>query len=605
MNETTGRRREVRRWVGLTILAGLLAFWLLLLSRGYGWFGGRLAAGGVAMEAVAVRSGFLLHAPGSIAGVAEVEGPGGRWARVVPRNIGGGWTLAPFDWAPETDYRVRLGRIETTVRAPQRAAAWLTASLALGQVLLAEASPGETHKPAALALSPDGRYAAVGTSRGLLMAVEAATGRELWRARARGGGVVRAVAFSADGGVLLAGDQGQGAAAWATAVPRSADEGWGRELWRLPFFDALAGGESDAAAPSYALPGVYRIRPLPGGDVLMVAAHSWMVGSHKRCRSKLWRLAARTGEVRWTWPAGDEASRNQVVWFDCDASGDAVAVAVSRDPHAEPADAALPGLPDEAVALLDGAGRVAGVHRLSPLGGLFPTVTFWRGVAMRPDGRFLVVTADDGRAFGFQLGRPMEGGGALAADEPTPPPLTLLWTRNLATPVELAGIPMVATTGCAAGVPAACLVATGAGHVPLDPAAGQRGPPALHPGGLRLAALDWTTGEVRWSLPLEDDPEGIRASDDGRAVAVAFSPVGEIDVSRPAKPDGSHGLLLLGLDERGAPLARLTSTYRTLGPVEYDLLALAADGGAAAVGECEAVAPGQTVVGQTRVHFLR
>ena len=40
---------------------------------------------------------------------------------------------------------------------------------------------------------------------------------------------------------------------------------------------------------------------------------------------------------------------------------------------------------------------------IEPLREYFSQVTFWRGVSMSPDGKFINITTDDGRAFIFDV----------------------------------------------------------------------------------------------------------------------------------------------------------------------------------------------------------
>ena len=135
-------------------------------------------------------------------------------------------------------------------------------------------------------------------------------------------------------------------------------------------------------------------------------------------------------------------------------------------------------------------------------------VTFWRGVSITPDGRFINVTTDDGRAFIFSAPT-----GKQSQQEP-------IWHQNLATPLEVSGVPILATSGTIGATDAAALFVTGDTYIPYHMQKGAQRPPTAHPNGMTLFAYSWE-GKKVWQWQLENMPQGLRIDAAGRYAALA------------------------------------------------------------------------------------
>ena len=98
-------------------------------------------------------------------------------------------------------------------------------------------------------------------------------------------------------------------------------------------------------------------------------------------------------------------------------------------------------------------GEIAWEYTFDPLKPYFEEVTFWRGVSVSPDGGFINVTTDDGRAFIFSTA-------------PTSDGIKPLWNTSLTTPLEVSGIPIIATNGTIGATNDFALFVTGDTFIP-------------------------------------------------------------------------------------------------------------------------------------------
>ena len=109
-----------------------------------------------------------------------------------------------------------------------------------------------------------------------------------------------------------------------------------------------------------------------------------------------------------------------------------------------------------------------GKYTFDPLKPYFEEVTFWRGVSVSPDGGFINVTTDDGRAFIFSTTPTSEGAKPL-------------WNANLTTPLEVSGIPIIATNGTIGATNDFALFVTGDTFIPYHLQKGAQQPPLRPP----------------------------------------------------------------------------------------------------------------------------
>ena len=201
-------------------------------------------------------------------------------------------------------------------------------------------------------------------------------------------------------------------------------------------------------------------------------------------------------------------------------------------------------------------------------------------MSVSPDGKFINVTTDDGRAFIFGANK----------SEP-------IWSENLTTPLEVSGIPIVATSGTIGATDVAALFVTGDTYIPYHLRKGAQRPSASHPNGMMLFAYSWT-GEKVWQWQLENMPQGLRIDAKERYALLSVS-------KRTQDPNESlHGVSMFDLTAEGSGLSKYLYTYRTEGQLPYDALAMSADGSLVVVVEVPTAMPDETLRGKNQVHVL-
>ena len=212
-------------------------------------------------------------------------------------------------------------------------------------------------------------------------------------------------------------------------------------------------------------------------------------------------------------------------------------------------------------------------------------MTFWRGVSVSPDGRFINVTADDGRAFIFNT---------------VPPPAETkpVWETNLTTPLEVSDIPIIATNGTIDATNDFALFVTGTTFIPYHLQKGAQRPPSAHPNGMTLFAHGWS-GEKVWQWTLENMPQGLQVDATGQYAVISVSKRGS------NVEEQFHGVSVFDLTAEGGSLAKYLYTYRTEGQLPYDTIDISANGHFIALTETPIAMPDETVRGKNRVHIIR
>ena len=315
------------------------------------------------------------------------------------------------------------------------------------------------------------------------------------------------------------------------------------------------------------------------GDLLVASVHSWTENGTPLKKSQLYRLDNETGNVIWKWPH-DSATSRIIRWFDVSADGETLALVTDAGHNLQGATGKN-GAGNGKLALLNAKDGSEKWHTdIEPLTPYFAQVTFWRGVSVSPDGKFINVTTDDGRAFIFDANKP----------EP-------IWSENLTTPLEVSGIPIVATSGTIGATDAAALFITGDTYIPYHLRKGAQRPSTSHPNGMTLFAYSWT-GEKVWQWQLENMPQGLRIDAKEHYALLSVS-------KRTQDPNESlHGVSMFDLTAEGSGLSKYLYTYRTEGQLPYDALAISADGSLVVVVEVPIVMPDETLRGKNQVHVL-
>ncbi len=488
--------------------------------------------------------------------------------------------LLQFAWQPNQSYQFRLNDSVTTATSPLKPEPYLIRTVELDGRLSLMENLRQPAKPTALALGhgsrPNAEKLAIATDSGHLAVLQPVTGETLWKTRISEG-YVRRIAFSSDNTLLYIGEQA--ADGFIYCYDLTTDKPTLRWKYRTADdIETSTPSNPDSVYAWVSYPGPACMRTLANGDLLVASVHSWTENDTPLKKSQLYRLDSETGKVIWKWPH-DSATSRIIRWFDASANGKTLALITDAGHNLQGSTANESG--NGKLIVLNAEGGAEKWHtNIEPLREYFAQVTFWRGVSISPDGKFINMTTDDGRAFIFDVNKP----------EP-------IWQENLTTPLEVSGIPIVATSGTIDATDAAALFVTGDTYIPYHLRKGAQKPSAGHPNGMTLFAYSWS-GEKSWQWKLENMPQGLRIDTMGRYAVLSVS-------KRTQDPNESlHGVSVFDLTAGGSGLAKYLYTYRTEGQLPYDTLAVSTDGTLIAIVEVPIAMPDETVRGKNRVHVL-
>ena len=327
-------------------------------------------------------------------------------------------------------------------------------------------------------------------------------------------------------------------------------------------------------------PGPYRISTTEGGDLLVAGNHSWTKEGVPIKKAQLYRFDGETGAVKWKWPP-DQTLPMTISWFDYSRDAETVALLTYRRGGEDTGE-----FKSGTLYVIDGeTGKTEWKYTFDPLKPYFEEVTFWRGVSASPDGEFINVTTDDGRAFIFNTTS------TLVETKP-------LWETNLTTPLEVSDIPIIATNGTIGATDNFALFVTGDTFIPYHLQQGAQKPPSAHPNGMTLFAYGWS-GEKAWQWTLENMPQDLGVDETGRYAVISVSKRGQ------NVEEQLHGVSVFDLTAEGGGLSKYLYTYRTEGQLPYDTIDISADGRFIALIETPIAMPDETLRGGNRVHIIR
>ena len=490
--------------------------------------------------------------------------------------------LLQFTWHPNEDYQFRLDDSEITTTSPLKPTSYLIRTVELDGLLSLMENLRHPAKPTAIALghgkTSNSEKLAVATDSGHLAVLQPLTGETFWKTRISEG-YVRRMAFSPDNTLLYIGEQA--ADGFIYCYDLTTDKPTLR--WKYRTADDIETSTPSNPDSVYAwvnYPGPACMRTLVNGDLLVASVHSWTQNGTPLKKSQLYRFDSEIGNVIWKWPR-DGGTLQIIRWFDVSADGKTLALVMDSGHNLQGSTADGNGAGNGKLVVLNAEdGTEKWQADIEPLREYFSQVTFWRGVSVSPDGKFINITTDDGRAFIFGVNTS-----------------ELIWQENLTTPLEVSGIPIVATSGTIGATDAAALFVTGDTYIPYHLRKGAQKPSAAHPNAMTLFAYSWT-GEKTWQWQLENMPQGLRIDAKDRYAVLSVS-------KRTQDPNESlHGASVFDLTAEGNGLSKYLYTYRTEGQLPYDMLAISADGAFIVVVEVPIAMPDETVRGKNRVHVL-
>ena len=540
------------------------------------------------MNATWVRTGAVLEVQDKKGVIGEISvatvsnGTAESVEASTIQQIDANSVLVQFTWHPNQDYQFRLNDSKTTATSPLKPEPYLIQTVELDDLLSLMENLRQPAKPTAIALGngsvPNTEKLAVATDSGHLAVLQPITGEVLWKTRISEG-YVRRMAFSSDSSLLYVGEQA--ADGFIYCYDLTSEKPTLR--WKYRTADDIETSTPSNPDSTFAwvnYPGPACMRTLANGDLLVASVHSWKENGTPLKKSQLYRFDSETGEIIWKWPR-ERAVTRVIRWFDVSGDGKTLALITDAGHNLQGNTANENSAGNGKLRVLSAENGTERWHAdITPLQEYFSQVTFWRGVSMSSDGKFINVATDDGRAFIFDVN----------TSEP-------VWQENLTTPLEVSGIPIVATSGTIGATDAAALFVTGVTYIPYHLRKGAQKPSAGHPNGMTLFAYSWS-GEKIWQWQLENMPQGLRIDDKDRYAALSVS-------KRTQNPNESlHGVSVFDLTAEDSGLSKYLYTYRTEGQLPYDTLAISADGALIVVVEVSMAMPDETVRGKNRVHVL-
>lgn len=405
----------------------------------------------------------------------------------------------------------------------------------------------------ALAFSPDSRRLAIGSASGELyicatmrVAGEKTTQTPFQQSVAEG--VAKSLAFSADGSILVVGEQSP------DGFVRGLDAMNGKELWRFRLADDLGTSRAgpDLPFPLYQFPGAYRIIALSDGDVLVLGLHSWQPdAATNSARSRIYRFDAKTGAVRWRYPADKPEERN-MNWMDATSDGQRI-VAAKTMPHS--GQAGSKGSPVDVVAL-DGAGRETGTLTFPPLEPFFNSVFFWQALSIGPDKSSALLGVGDGRLWALNL----DGEGRL----------TERWRMDLGVPRRVGGTEVHCSIGWTLASPRGLFAEVDRSWEKFGAGASTGLPQDLHPEAASIQAFDPADPRPQrmWRYDVDSRPQGLWQSPDQRWLAFAYEKPEGMD-ARGKKTPPDYGVAMFDLTRSKTGAQKLTYRQATEGPLSF------------------------------------
>lgn len=503
--------------------------------------------------ALITRFGVVL--PGRPIAHVTVEGAG---APAPIESLGPDLGLVRLEGVLGRPVRIRVddedGVRELDLGTPRVVSPVPVAVLDLEALLPLQPGPDPEAHVSLCRLAPDGRSVLLGTPSGYLALAGLPDGTPRFGRRVADG-MIKAAVFSPDGTTIYVGEQTR------AGTLRALDAATGAERWQFPLSRDLGAGPAPDPTNSYLWvnhPGPYRMMVLPDGDLLVAGQRSGTFDGATPSAARVVRFAP-DGSVRWAWPSDAEGRTLalNLPWFDTDADGRLLTFVVAA-PLGAGARADRGGLiPPGSVGQLDLTnGRLLRSWSVPAAPAPLADVHFWRSVAVAPNGRNLAISTQDGRQFLFA---------AAPDDAPWTPKAALA----LAAPIELSGMPLLATAGTLAATDEEALFVIGDTYVPYAARGGDERPKSPHPAANAVVAVDWQ-GRFRWRKPMDNFPNGLLLDGSRRWAAVTFSP-------------GASGL---GGDRNGVAMFDLAATagdrfaweYRVAGAVPYDQFDVSADG---------------------------
>lgn len=439
---------------------------------------------------------------------------------------------ASYRWFPSEEYKVEIrGAIEgkqrsifLEARAPLKPGLALVKTVDL-QGHLGFAGPGEeVPEPTSAAMSEDGTWCAVGSNTGKVFLISLPSGRKAAEI-GRTGAHIRSLAFAKNGDkqLVLVGEQSPRGSVSAYEITASVEL---KHQWTHEFSGEI-GSSVQNIRDKYSWahwPGIYRIVPVGEDCAIVLATHS-PGAANMPPWSCLIKISLVDGQTLWRWP--EEAPLSAVAtWFDTDEGGEVAAVC-AYSPES--------GL--GTITLVQGtSGRLIEGKTIQPLKPLVTSVSFWRSVAVSPDGLRAALISNDGRAWLWNINE------------------NEFLALKLGEPIDAGGTPLLISGAGVAAEETYAMLITGTTYLPWS-GSGEVRRPDPHPAARTALVYNWE-GELFWSAPLPSLVQGMAKLRTKPWIIVGYA-------NHPLyAPGGSSGIAVLNVLHAKEPLA---ATYSVEG----------------------------------------
>lgn len=382
-----------------------------------------------------------------------------------------------------------------------------------------------------VAISPDGRYVAVGTEKSYLRLFDVTVRRQVWNKRI-GEGRILEMAFTHDGRYLLVGEQSRDAYVYCFD-PRT-----GKELWRYRTADDV--GEIEKGEPEYRCPVVTGIAVV-GYKAFSSAAKCYVAAKRQFLKkgdysylAKIYCFDIPTGLTIWRYPDAGcmDASPSMLA---TDSAGRYLIFNNYK----------IASIHDKALYCLDGkTGRLLWEWGFKPL---FPEnkVLIWHGFGISPDGRYVAALTQDGRGYLLDNQELLKTRGKA----------TPLWERDISVPIVVNGLTLFGYGSVARVTSRYVIFSTGNTHVRM----GKKGGVSIeHPTANSIFVYD-LKGNLLWTRKIGGLCYTIPLSAGGRYIVLAARH------SRIEKDPSRHGVYLFDNLIPGGVSRKLVWFYHTKG----------------------------------------
>jgi hypothetical protein len=420
---------------------------------------------------------------------------GSEW-EFPPFQFRQGYLKSGYSWSPSRTYRVELEgmaggekiAIDLERPSPLKPGLALVKTIDLNPHL--GPAPAGDPEPTASALSPDGKWCAVGDASGRVTLFSLPGGLPASHA-GRTGAYIRSLAITESGNrhYLIVGEQSPQGTVSAFLIHNN---GGMELLWSYDTSKVIGSSTRDLSHPFgwSRLPGIFRIVPTQEGSAFVLATHP--SGDGGAPLSALFRFFLDDGTLAWKWP--DEKPLEALAsWCDVDPGGKAVALCAYETDSGR-------GF----VYLIDGpSGETVLSKEIKPLAPLVDSVNFWKSVAVSPDSQRVAVISDDGRGWLWHW----------PSDEFLP--------LTLGEPIDMAGTPLLISGAGVVATPEYAVFVTGTTFLPWK-GPSPPGTPEPHPAARTVLQYGWN-GRLLWSASVPSLAQGVVTSNDFEWLYICFA----------------------------------------------------------------------------------